>query len=190
MAKGKKIKNFFGQNKIKLDLFCFIYHNKYMELQDNYFMHLAIEQAKIAFKKGDVPIGAVIVKNGKVIGKGYNKKEKKHCSVYHAEIIALKNACKKLKDWRLNDLTLYVTMEPCSMCAGAIVNHRLSRVVIGVTEPNFGACGSGIDILNNHKLNTKVQVTKGVCESECKELLQKFFAERRQSSKNKRRKIC
>ena len=161
-----------------------------MELQDEDFMQLAIQQAKIAYKKGDIPIGAVIVQNGKVIGKGYNKKEKKHCSIYHAEIVALTNACKKLKDWRLNDCTMYVTMEPCCMCAGAIANHRLSRVVIGVSEPNFGACGSGIDILNNEKLNTKIQVTKDVCQEECKKLLQKFFVERRQESKNKRRKTC
>lgn len=161
-----------------------------MELQDTYFMQQAITQAKIAYKKGDVPIGAIIVKDGKIISKGFNKKEQKHCSLYHAEIIALKNACKKLKDWRLNDCIMYVTMEPCSMCAGAIVNHRLSRVVIGVTEPNFGACGSGIDILNNEKLNTKIQVTKCVCEQECKELLQNFFANRRKLNKNKRGKLC
>lgn len=159
-----------------------------MITNDQNFMQVAINLAKVAYKKGDVPIGAIIVKDGKIIGKGYNKKEQKHCSVYHAEIIALQSACKKLKDWRLNGATMYVTMEPCCMCAGAIVNHRLDRVVIGITEPNFGACGSGIDILNNDKLNTKIQVTKGICEQQCKELLQNFFANRRQLKKQKRGK--
>lgn len=157
-----------------------------MSLQHEYFMQQAIKQALAAYKKGDVPIGAVIVKDGKIIAKGYNKKEKKHCSIYHAEIVALKNACKRLGDWRLNGCTMYVTMEPCSMCAGAIVNHRLDCVVIGVTEPNCGACGSGIDILNNENLNTKTQVIKGVCQAECKQLLQSFFTERRLANKNKR----
>ena len=159
-----------------------------MEFSDEHFMQQAIGQAKIASKKGDVPIGAVIVKDGKIIAKGYNKKEKKHCSVYHAEIVALKNACKKLNDWRLNDCTMYVTMEPCAMCAGAIVNHRLKRVVIGVTEPKCGACGSGIDVLNNDSLNTKTDVLKGVCQDECKALLQDFFVKRRENSK--RSKLC
>ena len=154
-----------------------------MEKQDVDFMNIAIEQAKTAYKKQDVPIGAIIVQNGKIIGKGYNKKEKKHCSLYHAEIVALKHACKKVGDWRLVDATMYVTMEPCCMCAGAILNHRIKRVVIGITEPKNGACGSGVDLLNNQNLGTKTQVTTGVCAEQCKQLLQDFFAKRRLQNK-------
>ena len=157
-----------------------------MKKTDVDFMQIAIQQAKIAYQKKDVPVGAIIVKNDKVIGKGYNKKEKKHCSLYHAEIIAIKQACKKIKDWRLNDCTMYVTMEPCCMCAGAIINHRISRVVVGITEPNWGACGSGVDLLNNENLNTKTSVITGVCDIECKNLLQNFFEERRKDKKVKK----
>ena len=157
-----------------------------MKKTDVDFMQIAIQQAKIAYQKKDVPVGAIIVKNDKVIGKGYNKKEKKHCSLYHAEIIAIKQACKKIKDWRLNDCTMYVTMEPCCMCAGAIINHRISRVVVGITEPNWGACGSGVDLLNNENLNTKTSVITGVCDIECKKLLQNFFEERRKDKKVKK----
>lgn len=157
-----------------------------MKKTDVDFMQIAIQQAKIAYQKKDVPVGAIIVKNDKVIGKGYNKKEKKHCSLYHAEIIAIKQACKKIKDWRLNDCTMYVTMEPCCMCAGAIINHRISRVVVGITEPNWGACGSGVDLLNNENLNTKTSVITGVCDIECKNLLQNFFEERRKGKKVKK----
>lgn len=154
-----------------------------MEISDVAYMNLALQQAQKAYKRGDVPIGAVIVENNKILGAGYNKKEKKHCSLYHAEIVALKNACKKVGDWRLNNATMYVTMEPCCMCAGAILNHRIKRVVIGVTEPNCGACGSGVDLLNNTNLNSKTEVLTGVCEPECKKLLQDFFVARRKIKK-------
>ena len=144
------------------------------------FMKLAIKEAQKALKNDEVPVGCVIVKDGKVVGRGYNKKEKLHCSIYHAEIVAIEKACKKLGDWRLDDgYTLYATMEPCAMCAGAIVNHRIKNVVIGVAEQNFGACGSGVDLLNNQALNTKTNVIVGVLEDECKKLLQDFFALKR-----------
>ena len=146
---------------------------------DEKYMKLAVAQAQKAFQNDEVPVGCVIVFDDQVVGKGYNQKEKKHCSVYHAEIVAIENACKKIGDWRLNGATLYVTMEPCAMCAGAIVNHRISRVVIGVMEPNFGACGSGVDILNNDKLNTHIKVESGILQEECKNLLQSFFKEKR-----------
>ena len=149
---------------------------------DEKFMREAIKEALKALKNDEVPIGCVIVKDGKIIARGYNKKEKLHCSIYHAEVVAIEKACKKVGDWRLDDAhTLYVTMEPCAMCAGAIVNHRIKNVVIGVTEPNFGACGSGIDILNNTSLNTKTNVKTGILAGDCKKLLQNFF-------ENKRRK--
>ena len=147
---------------------------------DEKYMKLAIKEAKKALKNDEVPVGSVIVKDGKVVARGYNKKEKLHCSIFHAEIIAIEKVCKNLGDWRLYDgYTMYVTMEPCAMCAGAIVNHRIKNVVIGVTEPNFGACGSGIDILNNQSLNTKTNVRVGVLKDECKTLLQDFFALKR-----------
>ena len=144
------------------------------------FMKLAIKEAQKALNNDEVPVGCVIVQDGKVIASGYNKKEKNKCSIYHAEIVAIKKACKKVGDWRLNDATLYVTMEPCAMCAGAIMNHRIKRVVIGTMEPNFGACGSGIDILNNDNLNTKTEVVSGILENDCKQLLQNFFKKRRE----------
>ena len=148
--------------------------------KDQKFMNFALKQAKKAFLNEEVPVGCVIEKDGKIFVTGYNKKEKLHCSIYHAEIVAIEKACKKLGDWRLDDgFTMYVTMEPCAMCAGAIVNHRIKRVVIGITEQNFGACGSGIDILNNDNLNTKTEVKIGVMQEECKNLLQQFFKQRR-----------
>ena len=150
---------------------------------DEYYMNIALNEAKKAFKNEDVPVGAVVVFDGKVVGKGYNKKEKEKCSLYHAELVAIKKACKNIGDWRLVDCELFVTLEPCVMCAGAIMNHRIKRVVIGVTEPNFGACGSGIDILNNNSLGTKTQVEKGVLQDECLKLLQDFFKNRREINK-------
>lgn len=146
---------------------------------DEFFMHKAYLQAKRAYLQDEVPVGAVVVLDGKIIASAHNQKEKKHCAIFHAEIIALEKACKKVGDWRLNDASLYVTLEPCAMCAGAIVNHRLKKVFIGVTEPSFGACGSGINILNNKALCTKTDVQTGILEQDCKQLLQSFFKHRR-----------
>ena len=152
-------------------------------INDEYYMNIALKEANKAYKNEDVPVGCVIVFDGKIIGKGYNQKEKTHCSLYHAELIALKKACKNIGDWRLNDATIYITMEPCAMCAGAIINHRIKRVVIGITEPNFGACGSGINILNNSSLNTKTEVKIGVLQDECLTILRDFFKHRRNIKK-------
>ena len=146
---------------------------------DKIYMKYAIKEAKKALKNQEVPVGCVVVLNDKIIGRGYNKKEKKKCSIYHAEIVAIEKACKNVGDWRLCDATLYVTMEPCAMCAGAIVNHRIKQVVYGVSEEHFGACGSGIDILNNENLNTKTIVRSGILKEKCLELLQNFFKEKR-----------
>ena len=109
-------------------------------------MILALEEAKKAYKKGEVPIGAVIVKNGKVIAKGHNKKEKKHMTTRHAEIEVIEKASKKIRDWRLNSCEMYVTLEPCCMCAGAILNARLDKVYIGAMEKNYGCCGSAYNL--------------------------------------------
>ena len=147
------------------------------------FMKCALMEAQKALLKDEVPVGCVIVKDGKIIAKGYNKKEQNHCSIFHAEIIAIEKACKKLGDWRLEDCTLFVTMEPCAMCAGAILNHRIKNVVFGVSEQNFGACGGGIDLLNNKELNSKTNVVSGVLKDECLDLLQRFFKQRRNLAK-------
>ena len=152
-----------------------------MKNNDEKYMKLAIKQAQKALANDEVPVGCVVVKDNKVIGAGYNKKEKKKCSVYHAEIVAIEKACKKVNDWRLGDCTIYVTMEPCVMCAGAILNHRIKNVVYGVSEENFGACGGGIDVLNNTDLNSKTNVKSGVLHEECLKLLQGFFKEKRLS---------
>ena len=147
------------------------------------YMKFAIEQAQKAFDNEEVPVGCVIVQNGKIIASGYNQKEKNKCSIFHAEIIAIQKACKKVGDWRLEDCTLFVTMEPCAMCAGAILNHRIKNVVFGVSEKNFGACGGGIDLLNNSSINSETNVTSGILQEQCLELLQKFFQKRRHESK-------
>ena len=143
-------------------------------------MVLALEQAKIAFKKGDVPVGCVIVKDDKVIAKGYNKKEKRKQTTRHAEIETIEKASKKIKDWRLNDCDMYVTLEPCCMCAGAILNARLNNVYIGVMEHKYGCCGSAYNLLDSEKFTTKVNSSSGYLQDECLQLLQQFFKNRRQ----------
>lgn len=143
------------------------------------FMLEALKQAQKAYKKKEVPVGAVIVKNGKVIGCGYNQKEKKHSATKHAEIIAIEKASKKIKDWRLNDCEMYVTLEPCVMCAGAILSARIKKVYIGAMEKNFGCCGSAMNILNNSAFTTKVEFETGVMENESVEMLQSFFKNKR-----------
>lgn len=138
------------------------------------FMKLAIEEAKKAKKINEVPIGAVIVKDGQVISKGHNLRETKQNSLNHAEIIAIDKACKKLKNFRLEDCELYVTVEPCLMCAGAIVQSRIKKVVFGTRDPKYGAVVSvsnAFDITSNHK----VCFEEGVCKEECQILLKEFF---------------
>lgn len=144
------------------------------------YMDLAIKNAKTAFKKGDVPVGCVIVKNGKVIAQSYNKKEKKKQTTRHAEIEAIEKASKKIRDWRLNDCEMYVTLEPCCMCAGAILNARLKCVYIGVMEQKYGCCGSAHNLLNDDKFTTKVECYNGYKKDECLNLLQSFFRNRRE----------
>ena len=148
-------------------------------MDNNCFMNQAIIQAKKALKQGEIPVGAVIVKDGKIIARGYNKKEQKNDSTMHAEIIAIKKATQRLNNWRLNNCEMYVTLEPCAMCAGAIINSRISKVYIGAYDENAGAVGSKIDLLNNENLNTKVDVQCGICEEECSKLLKDFFKELR-----------
>ena len=135
---------------------------------DKYYMSVALEEARKAFKYNEIPVGAVIVKNGKIISKAYNKREKTHDVTMHAEIIAISKACKKLKNWRLEDCTIYVTMEPCMMCCGAIEQSRISKVVYGTANENFG------NIKNIHVKNISQE-----CETECRELVTEFFKNKR-----------
>ncbi len=142
---------------------------------DNFFMNKALDQAYQAYKLEEVPIGAVIVKDGKIVGKGYNKKEMSLDTTNHAEIIAIREASKNLKSWRLTDCTMYVTVEPCPMCAGAIVNSRIKELVIGTMDPKGGACGSLYNIVENDNLNHKLEVKRGILEKECSDIMKKFF---------------
>ena len=145
-------------------------------------MKQALARAKNAEKSDEVPIGAVIVKDGKIIASGRNMREGKRNALHHAEIIAIDRACKKIGAWRLTGCTLYVTMEPCSMCAGAIVNSRISRVVFGCYDQKAGACGSVYNI-NDYPLNHKFEVVGGVLENECASILSEFFIKLRKRSK-------
>ena len=136
---------------------------------DEFYMNLAIQQAKKAYKSEEVPIGAIIVKNNKIISKAYNKKEKTKNVVKHAEIIAITKACKKIKNWRLDDCEIYVTMEPCMMCCGAIQQARIKKIVYGIKNKNYGCT----NLLQN------TEIISQVCEKECKTLIQSFFKKRR-----------
>lgn len=149
---------------------------------DIYFMKHAISRAKAAAKCGEVPIGAVVVKDDRIIATGRNMRESKNNALHHAEIIAIDRACKKSGAWRLLDCTLYVTMEPCPMCAGAIVNSRIKRVVFGCYDKKAGALGSVFD-LSQYPLNHKYEIEGGVMEKECASLLSDFFAELRKRPK-------
>lgn len=156
-------------------------------MEDIKYMERAIELAKKAYDEGEVPVGALIVRRGEVIAEGYNRREVGKNALLHAETSAISAACEALGGWRLPECTLYVTMEPCPMCAGAIVNARIDRVVYGVKDERAGAFGGVLD-LNEYPLNHKVQITGGVCEDECRTLLQDFFKKlrekRREAKKN------
>lgn len=152
--------------------------------EEQRFMRVAIEAARIASDNGDVPIGAVIVYQDRIIGKAYNQREQLNDPTAHAEIIALTQAAATLESWRLNGCTMYVTLEPCPMCAGALVLGRLDRLVYGCDDPKTGACKSLYNIVQDGRLNHKVQVTSGVMEEQCRQQLQEFFARRRQENKN------
>lgn len=150
-----------------------------MEEKDK-FMKEAIKEARKAYGKLEVPIGAVIVKNGKIIARGHNQKEEKADTTMHAEIIAIKKASKKIGAWRLNGCEMYVTLEPCPMCAGAIINARLDKIYIGTMDEKNGACGSITNVLEEYKQNYSVQKEEGIYQKECEEIIKKFFKELRQ----------
>lgn len=139
------------------------------------FMKAALKEAQKAYEKEEVPIGVVIVKDGKIIAKAYNLKEIKKDTTEHAEIRAIKKASKKLDAWRLADCEMYTTLEPCPMCAGAIIQARIKKVYIGTMDEKTGACGSVLNLFKDHKFNHIVELEYGIMEKECKEILQDFF---------------
>ena len=145
---------------------------------DERFMRMALEQATRAAEIGEVPVGAVIVRGGEVIAANGNRRENDRQATAHAEVLAIEAACEKVGSWRLSDCTLYVTLEPCPMCAGAIVNARVRRVVFGCKDARAGAMGSVL-FLPSYPLNHRPQLTIGVCEEECRIILRKFFEARR-----------
>lgn len=153
-----------------------------MNTNDDYFMRIAIEQAKIAEENGDVPIGAIIVYENQIIGKAYNQREQLKDPTAHAEIIALTQAAAFLESWRLNGCTMYVTLEPCPMCAGALVLARIDRLVYGCDDPKTGAVKSLYNIVQDERLNHRLEVSTGILEKECSQLLQNFFEQRRKKS--------
>ncbi len=149
----------------------------------NYYMKKAYEQALKAFDKNEVPIGCVITFNGKIIGKGYNKRNSYKNPLFHAEIEAINEACKIIGDWRLEECILFVTVEPCPMCAGAIVQSRIKEVVFGTKNKKAGCAGSVLNILNCNGLNHHVKITEGIMSEKCGALMSDFF--KRQRNKNK-----
>ena len=152
----------------------------------NKFMKSAIKQAQKALIKDEVPIGAVIVLGDRVIAKAHNQIEKSQIATRHAEIIAIEKACKKLKSWRLDGAEMYITLEPCPMCAGAIVNARIKKVIFGAYETKSGSAKSKFDILENSGLNHKTEFLGGVMEDDCARLLKNYFKEKRKGEKYKK----
>jgi tRNA(adenine34) deaminase len=146
---------------------------------DEHFMHLAIREAERAIAHDDIPVGAVVAHGGEVIGAGHNERELREDPTAHAEVLALREAARSLGSWRVLDAVLYVTLEPCAMCAGAIVLARVPRVVFGATDPKAGAVGSIMNVLAEPRLNHRPAVEGGVLATECGDLLRAFFAARR-----------
>ena len=150
--------------------------------QENY-MELALNEAKKAYEIEEIPVGAIIVKDGKVISRAYNQKETKNNPIAHAEILAIERASKKLGRWRLDDCDLYVTLEPCPMCAGAIIQARLKNLYIGTMDPKSGACGSVLDLSKDFPFKHKVNTIVGIKKLECEKILKDFFKQLRNKTK-------
>lgn len=151
------------------------------------FMKEALKEAKKAYAIEEVPVGAVIVKDGKIISRAYNKKETKKTATSHAEILAIEKACKKLDSWRLTDCEMYVTLEPCSMCAGALINSRIKKIYIGTQDEKTGACGSVLNLLEDYKFNHKIEVEKYILKEECEKILKDFFKMLRKRNKDEKK---
>ena len=155
------------------------------DISDEFFMKEAVKEARLSDVSDDVPVGCVIVLGGEIIGRGHNTRELRSSALGHAEIDAISEACGHRKSWRLSGCTMYVTLEPCPMCAGAAVSARIDRVVIGAKDPKAGALGSVID-MNSYPLNHKIKTEYGVCSEECSSLLKEFFEKKRRKSKQSR----
>ncbi len=146
---------------------------------DTYFMRLALEEAKCAFLEEEVPVGAILVRDGEIVAKAHNQRETSQDPTGHAEILALRIGADKSKNWRLTNATLYVTKEPCIMCAGAMLNTRLGRLVYGCKDGKAGAVDSLYKLLSDGRLNHQIEVVSGILEEECSDILQRFFKARR-----------
>lgn len=155
--------------------------------KDEYYMSLALKEAKKAEELGEVPIGAVLVKGDEVIAAAFNRRESEHRAVAHAELLAIDQACRKLEAWRLSGSTLYVTLEPCAMCAGALVLSRVDRVVYGASDPKGGCAGTLMNLLEEERFNHQCEVTAGVRGEECSEMLSAFFRGLRKRNKEKKK---
>lgn len=158
-----------------------------MEKSKEYYMKEALKEAKKAFDKEEVPVGAVIVRNGKIIARAHNIKETGHDATAHAEILAIKKACKKMEAWRLIDSEMYVTLEPCSMCAGALINARIKKLYIGTNDEKTGACGSKLNLLEDYTFNHKVEIERDVLKDECEKMLKNFFKILRKRNKSEKK---
>ena len=148
---------------------------KEKDMEKEKFMKEALKEANKAFQKEEVPIGVVIVKDGKIIARAHNLKETKNDTTEHAEIRAIKKASKKLNTWRLTDCEMYTTLEPCPMCAGAIIQARIKKIYIGTMDEKTGACGSVLNLMKDYKFNHEVEIEEKILEEECKEIIQNFF---------------
>lgn len=155
--------------------------------EDEKYMKEAIRQAKKALALNEVPIGCVIVHEGKIIGRGYNRRMTDHTTLAHAEILAIRKACRKMGDWRLENCRIYITLEPCPMCAGAIVQARIPEVIIGCMNPKAGCAGSVLDLLHQEGFNHRCEVKTGILGEECSGMMRSFFKELREKEKQAKR---
>ena len=155
---------------------------------DEKYMNEALKEAKKAYDEDEIPVGVVIVKDGKIIARAHNKNEQKKDTICHAEILAIQKASKKLNAWRLTGCTMYVTLEPCPMCAGALINSRIDKLVYGTKDEKTGACGSVLNLLDDYKFNHKVEVQNDVLQEESEKLLKDFFKDLRKRLNNGKKK--
>lgn len=153
---------------------------------EEFFMKEALKEAKKAYKKKEVPVGAVVVYKNKIVARGYNLRESKKNALFHAEIVAINKACKKLRSWRLDDCELYVTLEPCPMCSGAIIQSRIKKIFFGAYDSKSGCVNSKVELFKSGLFNHDVDVVGGVLNSECTQLLKDFFSELRKVDKRKK----
>ena len=153
-------------------------------MEKEYFMKEALKEAKKAYKELEIPVGCVIVKDGEIIARAHNQKEKKKDTTKHAEILAIQKASKKIDAWRLENCEMYVTLEPCSMCAGALIQSRIKKVYIGTMDEKTGSCGSVLNLLDDYKFNHYVESEIGLLEEDCRRILKDFFLELRKIKKN------